>query len=204
MKNRAGYQGEHESALQTIRHFFNEMLYQLADGFSVNLGFGTIHPNIGGIFKSDKEPYDPEKHPITYRFQPLKALRILSNETGVIIEGYANINGQIDEYANMDRLDIAINTIFVPGDQFIISGDKIKVAGDDPANGVYMVPVEDPSKALKLDRIVENSPGRIIGLMHQSTGYAYNRVEIRTQFTGSNTLLKTPRIITSSFILEEN
>jgi hypothetical protein len=204
MKNRAGYQGAHEEALQTVRHFFNEMMYQLADGFSVNLGFGAIHPNIGGIFESDREPFDPEKHPITYRFQPLKALRNLSSETGVIIEGYADTNGKINEYANIDRQEVAVNTIFVPGSQFIISGDKIKVAGGDPANGVYMVPVEDPSKALKLDCIAENSSGKIIGLMHKSTGYLRNRVEIRTQYAGSGTLLKSPRIITSSFILEEN
>jgi hypothetical protein len=40
--------------------------------------------------------------------------------------------------------------------------------------------------------------------MHQSTGHSLNRIEIRTQFTGSGGIfLKTPRIITSGFVLEE-
>jgi hypothetical protein len=65
--------------------------------------------------------------------------------------------------------------------------------------------VDDPSSALKLTRIAENRPGKIIGVMHQSTGHSLNRVEIRTQFTGSaNVFLKAPRIITSRFVLEEN
>jgi hypothetical protein len=67
-----------------------------------------------------------------------------------------------------------------------------------------MVPVDDPASALKLTRIAENSPGKIIGVMHQSTGHGLNRLEIRTQYTGSAAMLKTPRVITSGFVLEEN
>jgi hypothetical protein len=56
-----------------------------------------------------------------------------------------------------------------------------------------------------LTRIAENSPNKIIGVMHQSTGHSQNKIEIRTQFTGSgNTFLKTPRVITSGFVLEES
>jgi hypothetical protein len=70
---------------------------------------------------------------------------------------------------------------------------------------VYLVPVDDPSKAVKITRIAENTQNRIIGVLPPAgTGYSVNRIEIRTQFSGSsNTFLKTPRIITSSFTIEE-
>jgi len=69
MKNRGGYDGSYEDALQTVKHFYMEMMYQLCDGFSVNTGYFTIHPNIGGTFQSDKEMHDHNKHPVTFRFQ---------------------------------------------------------------------------------------------------------------------------------------
>ena len=56
MKTRGGYDGSYEDALQTVKHFYMEMMYQLCDGFSVNTGFYTIHPKIGGTFASAQEP----------------------------------------------------------------------------------------------------------------------------------------------------
>jgi hypothetical protein len=95
MKNRGGYSGGFDEAVQTVRHFFQEAMYQMADGFSVNLGFCAMHAHIGGTFKSDLEPYDPKKHPISFRFQALKPLRELRRDIGVIMEGYADVQGHI-------------------------------------------------------------------------------------------------------------
>jgi hypothetical protein len=86
---------------------------------------------------------------------------------------------------------------------FVITGGKLKVAGDDPACGVYFVPVDDPSKAVKVEHLADNIPTKIIGKAPR-TGYQNNRIEIRSQFTGSGTIfLKEPRVITGDFILEE-
>jgi hypothetical protein len=71
-----------------------------------------------------------------------------------------------------------------------------------PGVGVFFVPVDDPSKAVKVSRVAENTPSKITGIA-VDTGYAYNRIEIRTQFAGSGAnFLKTPRTITSNFVLE--
>jgi hypothetical protein len=203
MKNRGGFDGSYEDALQTVRHFYMEMAYQLCDGFSVNTGYFTIHPNIGGTFKDDKEVHDHKKHPITFRFQSLKALRDLRSSIEVILDGYADTQGYIAEFIDVEAE--ASNTVFFPGDQFIITGHKIKVAGDDPNVGVYIVPVDAPASAVKVKRIAENTGSKIIGIIPESTGSLLNRVEIRTQFSGSgSTTLKAPRVITSSFTLEES
>jgi hypothetical protein len=97
-----------------------------------------------------------------------------------------------------------VNTLYIPGDMFAINGHKLKVAGDDPNIGVYFVPVDDPTKAVKVTRIAENTPSKITGIAPK-TNMMNNRIEIRTQFIGSgNTYLKTVRTITSGFVLEES
>jgi hypothetical protein len=203
MKKRAGHAGAFEEYVQTVKHFFLEMEYQLGDGFSVNTGFFTIHPNIGGVFQSYKDPSlnDPEKHPLTFRFQALKPMLKLRDSIEVIIEGYADTQGWISEFVDLE--ENFINTQFLSGNMFAISGNKIKITGDDPSIGVYFVPVEDPSKAVKVVRIGENTPSKVTGIA-PNTGYIHNKIEIRTQFSGAvNTPLKTLRVITSSFTLEQ-
>jgi hypothetical protein len=52
-------------------------------------------------------------------------------------------------------------------------------------------------------RIGENTSTKITGIA-PATGYEKNKIEIRTQYTGSSvSFLKTPRAITSRFILSE-
>ena len=200
MKNRGGYDGSYEDAVQTVKHFFMEMMYQLSDGFSVNSGYFTIHPNIGGVFHSDSEAHDHKKHPITFRFQPLKALRDLRDNIDVIIEGVADTQGYIAEFIDYD-LD-SVNTLYSPNDQFAIHGHKIKIAGDDSGVGIFFVPVEDPTKAVRVTRTSENTASKVMGICPH-TGYLHNRIEIVTQFSGAHTL-RTPRRIVSSFIIDES
>jgi len=201
MKNRGGYDGSYEDAVQTIRHFLKETEYQLADGFSANLGLFSVRPNIGGVFHSEKEAHDHKAHPITFRFQSLKPLKELRDNIEVIIEGVADVGAYIDLFTDYDEK--SENTLYGPGHQFGLHGHKVKLAGNDPGVGLYFVPVDDPSKAVKVTRIAENTGTKITGIAPQ-TGHTQNRLEIRTQYAGSGVIqLKTLRVITSSFILEE-
>jgi hypothetical protein len=200
MKNRGGYDGDYEDALQTTHHFFMEMMYQLADGFSVNLGFCTIHPNIGGVFHSDKEAHDHKKHPLSFRYRSLKPLRDLRDSIEVLIDGIADTHGYIGEF--LDHENNSLNEIYEPGNQFVLTGHKLKIAGEDPSCGMYFVPADHVGAPVKVTRIVENSQNKIIGIIPETT-WAYSKIEIRSQFSGSPTVfLKNLRVITSDFTLE--
>jgi hypothetical protein len=178
------------------------MAYQLCDGYAVSLRYFSLHPNIGGTFNTDKETHDIKKHPITFRFRTRKPMRELIQTIEVEILGIADAQGYIAEFIDYD--EDSINTLYVPGDQFAITGHKIKLAGDAPGVGVYFVPVDDPSKAVKVSRVAENTASKITGITPK-TQFLHNRIEIRTQFTGSgNTFLKTPRTIASAFVLDES
>lgn len=108
-------------------------------------------------------------------------------------------SGFINEYFDID--ENAVNCLHIAGNQFRITGSKIKVAGDNPEVGVFFVPLDDKSKAVKVTRIAVNSPSKIIGI----TPYTENRpsrLEIRTQYASSKKLFKKPRVIISSFTLK--
>jgi len=202
MKNRGGFTGNYEVLLENIRQFFDEAAYQLCDGFAVNMKYFSIHPNVGGTFNSVNEAQDRKKHPVTFRFRAQSPLRSLVKHIEIQVDGLAETSGWIDQFKDVEA--DSINTSYVPGDQFILSGSKIKIAGDDPACGLYFVPVEDPAKAVKATRITINTPSRIIGIVPE-TNHLYVRIEVRTQSTGaSNKFLKNVRIITSDFEVEES
>ena len=200
LKNRGGFTGSYKELIENVRQFFDEVAYQLCDGYAINTGYFSIHPNVGGTFNSLSEGHNPDKHPIGFRFRPLVPLRRLAKDIVIDIEGLADASGYIDEFVDID--ENSTNAIFVPGDQFSISGHKIKIAGDENTCGLFFVPVEDPTKAVKVMRIADNSPSKIIGIA-PDTQFLYNKLEIRTQFSGSGSVtLKNTRIITSSFVLE--
>jgi hypothetical protein len=199
LKNRGGFTGNYGDLIENIRQFFDEMAYQLCDGFAVSTGYFSVHPNVGGTFNSSTETHDPKKQPVTFRFRTLSALRNLAKLIVIDVDGLADVTGYIDNFTDIEEK--SINGIFLPGNLFTINGYKIKVAGDNPSVGVYFVPLDDPSKAAKVTRIAENTAANIIGIA-PNTGYMHNKIEIRTQYSGSNTLLKAPRVISSSFNIE--
>jgi hypothetical protein len=200
--SRGGDEVDLDDFVEYVNKYNQEAMYQLCDGYAVNNGYYSIHPSIGGTFNSKHDLHDHQKHPISFHFRVLAKMRRLVQFINVEIEGIADVNGYIDEFHDFEA--DSINVAFVPGNQFSIHGHKIKVTGDSPDVGVYLVPVEDPSKKVKITRIGENTPTKIIGVLPDSTGYTHNRIEIHTQFTGSTSnTLKTPRVITSAFTLEE-
>ena len=202
LKTRGGFTGTYEDLLHIIRQYNDEVAYQLCDGFAVTNGYYTIHPNIGGTFNSVGEAHDHEKHPISFRFGTRAKLKELVKTIVVNIDGIANAGGYIDTFTDFESDNDSVNGTFAPGNVFAIHGYKIKLEGDDPCVGVYFVPIEDPSKAVKVERIAENSATKISGIA-PDTGFSQHRIEVRTQFTGfTGKFLKAPRVITSSFSIE--
>jgi hypothetical protein len=202
LKNRGGYQGKYDELVDNIHQFMDEMAYQLCDGYAVSTGYFSVHPNVGGTFNTDKDVHDHKRHPITFRFRTRKPLVELARAIVVEVLGLADVNGYIDEFIDVEAN--SINGVATVGNQFIIHGHKIKIAGDDPSVGVYFVHAEDvpPGKA-KATRIAENTANKIIGVIPSTPGSPL-KLEIRTQWTGSaDKFLKTPRVITGNFTLEE-
>jgi hypothetical protein len=200
LKNRGGFLGDYEHLVSYTKAFFDEAAYQLCDGFSINTGYYSIHPNISGTFNSANEAYNRKKNPVRFRFRTQAKLRRLAEFIAVEIQGVADVNGWIDTFTDIDAE--SVNATVTIGNQFSIHGNKIKIAGDDPSVGVYFINTEDNSET-KITRIAENTSSKIIGIITEVPGNSFKLV-IKTQYSNSSVLLKSPRIITSSFTLEKS
>ena len=99
LKNRGGFTGNYDDLVEHVKQFFDEAAYQLCDGFAVNTGYFSVHPNVGGTFDKVTQGHDTQKHPVTFRFRTLRPLRSLAEHITVEIEGLADVNGYIDEAA---------------------------------------------------------------------------------------------------------
>jgi hypothetical protein len=175
-------------------------MYQLCNGKAVNMDYFSIYSNVGGTFDSIREPHDHEDNPVTFRFRTRKAMRDLARDTGVVITGLADNKAYIEKF--MDVSSEAVNETIAGGELFVISGYKIKVDGDDPSCGVYFESVQDDQRVKVKARLAENSSPKIIGVVPMLLVPRNYKVVIVSQFTGSGTLLKSPRVITSDFTLE--
>ena len=180
--------------VKAVKHFQKETAYQLADGFTANLEYYTIHANIGGLFKTAAELHDHKAHPITFRFTPLAKLRALVKDIDVVLDGVAESTAYIDEFLDME--ENLSNSIFVPGHGIAVHGHNIKIEGAYPC-GLYLVPVDDPSKRVQVERILENNPSKITAIAPE-THFAVNRIEIVTRYSSGG----TERTITSPFTVE--
>jgi len=198
LKNRGGFTGSFDTLIENVRQYFDEAAYQLCDGFAVNTGYYSIHPNVGGTFSTPNEDYDPEKHPISFRFRTRLALRRLIENIGIEVEGVADTMGFIDEFTDIETE--SVNETATPGGQFIITGQKIKTAGDNTAVGVYFVNTQGTEiKVTK--RLAENVPTKVIGIVPPLTSGVW-KIAIKTQYTHGNTISKDLKLIESGFTIQ--
>jgi hypothetical protein len=196
-KNRGGFTGSYEDMVEHVKHFLDEAAYQLADGFSVNTGYFSLHPRIGGVWESLTESYDPVKHPVKFSFRALRPLREVAKHIEVLIEGLADSGSFIADITDVDTE--AVNETLTPGGMFTLTGHKIKVAGDNADCGVYFAEAAGTGQRVQVTRhLADNQSNRIVGIIPALAAGTWT-VEVVTQFTGSgSSALKTPRTIKSA------
>jgi hypothetical protein len=199
LRDRGGYQGDYEHLVYNVKRFFGEVAYQLCDGYTVNTGYFSLYPNLGGTLETPRQKPVPEKNPLTFRIRPHKPMKDMAKTIDVLVDGEADAVAYIETFIDTDEREV--NQGFMPGHMFVINGSKIKIFGDDPGNGLYLVPTNN-TPPVKVTRISENTSSRVTGVLPDSDIFPNCKVEIRTQYSGTEKPLKNPRIITSRFTIE--
>ena len=198
LKNRGGFTGNYDDLVSHVRQFFDEMAYQLCDGYAVNAGYFSLHPHIGGTFDSLEESYDPVKHPVDFHFRIRKKLRRIVKCINVKITGLADTAGFIDSYTDINTG--AVNKTVSGNGAFVITGDRIRVLGDSEDCGVYFQPLEAPDEPLKAQHLAVNTRKKLVGMAPALEAHKKYRLVIVTQYNGSgNTFLKKPKKVISQF-----
>jgi hypothetical protein len=199
LKNRGGFTGNYDDLVEHVKQYFGEAAYQLCDGFAINTGCFSIHPNVGGTFDKITEGHDAKKHPVTFRFRTRAPLRALAEHIVVEVEGIVDAQGYIDEFTDVSTE--SENEALTPGGIFSLAGHKIKVTGEDPETGVYFVSEADPAVRVKAGgHLAENAASKLIGTIPALSDGKW-KVEIKTRFGGSGKDLKNTRTTESAFIL---
>ena len=173
-----------------VNLWLKEMAYLLCDGFSVNTGWFTANANIKGVFYSSNETFNPAKHTLLFDFLQGSQLRKELDSVEVNILGVADASLSVAQVKDVKTG--SVNDLLTSERNLRIIGSKLKIAGDNPTNGIYFVNQATQVRTkVDISDIVYNNPSELIILVPALPAGAY-QLEITTQFAGTN-LLKEPR-----------
>jgi len=196
LKLRGGSTASYDDLVSHARQIFNEIVYQLCNGFAVNTGFFVIQPVIGGYFDTAKGDLQPKQHPVRFRFRELPRLRQIAQHIEVEV-AEADIAGRIESF--LDGESGAVNGAATPGGLFILRGDKIKVRGNHADTGMFFVSRADPSVRYRVTgRLGENTSRKVAGRVPSLPPGEYY-IEVKTQHTTGNVNQQEPRTVESAF-----
>jgi hypothetical protein len=203
-KERGGFTGSIDDLNEHVTIFLRESAHQLCDGYGVNFGgLYVVYPNVGGVFKNEYEPVDKEKHKINFHFRTLSGLRKLADRIEVISGGLADAAGYIAEIT--DVTTGLVNDVVTKGGIFILTGDKIKVAGDSSKIGVFFYALGTPNVSIKATaNLAINEPKKIVGTVPELLAGKDWYVEVCTYYSSNPSKpLKEMRAIRSAFTVKQ-
>jgi hypothetical protein len=200
LKQRAGYVGKVTDLIDAIEQFMAETMYQVADGYAVDLGPVTLYPIIGGEWNGPEEASDRKAHPIRFRCRIMPRMRRMSEVISLDCMGVIPQNGQIDEV--IDQASGVVNREITIGNYIELRGTGLRVAAPpnpDEKTGVWFV--DENNAATKCPLIADNgmhavkflSPGLADGKKYKVRIVTYSSVRER------GLLIKNHRTMETTF-----
>jgi hypothetical protein len=176
-----------------VNLFFKEMGYRLCDGFSVNTGWFTAGVHIRGVFDSPQETFNPEKHTLLFELHQGALLRNELELVSVEILGVAETGTTVLQVTDVKTG--SVNDLLTPNRNLKVSGQKIRVEGNDASVGIYFVN-QSTQERTRVDAsdIVVNNPSELIIVTPNLAPDVYH-LEITTQFSSTGRVLKAPRSV---------
>ena len=86
------------------------------------------------------------------------------------------------------------------GRNFTLTGQRIKLAGDDPSVGITLTDAEGEVTRITDDMIALNQPSKLIFLIPAGLADGEYKLTVTTQYS-SGQLLKTPRSVTKTLYI---
>jgi len=203
LKKRGGFTGNYADLVSHVKQFFDEAAYQLCDGFSVETGYFSVHPVVGGYFDTAAGDISFKGHAVGFRFLESPRLRRIAD--AITIEVIDSRAGYIEQF--LDCESDMVNLRLTPGSLCVLSGSRIKIGGKSPECGLYFVSAaKDVRETLRVKAAMApltNTSRKVISCVPPDLPDGEYTVEIRTQCpsAGGGTYLKRPRAVTSPFTL---
>ena len=191
-----GSEIKYDTLLSIINQHDRIIREAVCDGYSVLTGVGQYSPRVTGSWIGKSANFDPSVNKLTLDMVLSKEMRDALATVGVEVLGVKEGGGAAIGLVT-DTLTEATDGTITPGEDILIEGVKIKIAGDPDLCGVYFIPRDAPEETIyKVERrLTQNNPSSIIARVPATLQPGAYTLRIVTQFTTASTLLKEPRTL---------
>ena len=191
-----GSEIKYDTLLSIINQHDRIIREAVCDGYSVLTGVGQYSPRVTGSWIGKSANFDPSVNKLTLDMVLSKEMRDALATVGVEVLGVKEGGGAAIGLVT-DTLTEATDGTITPGEDILIEGAKIKIAGDPDLCGVYFIPRDAPEETIyKVERrLTQNDPSRIIARVPATLEPGVYTLRIVTQFSNSAVLLKEPRTL---------
>ena len=181
-----------ETAVDIITRFNRKAAERVLSGYNVNTGLVYMRPVIKGVFRD--KTWNPAAHSVYVAINQGLDLRHAVADTVVTILGEQA--DPIAIYTLTNSATGATDGSLTPGRNAELKGTYLKIAGSDPACGILFrnIDTKEETRLAPAD-IVLNEPSRLLILVPASLPAGEYELEVKTQYSGGNNLLKQPRSV---------
>ena len=180
----------------SFEELFNEVSAIIEDGGAVNTPIFNTQPSVAGVFDSATDNFDSRRHRVKTNITPGALLKKATAAVKVQKQQAPDPAPFILEVH--DVLSNTVNDLITPAGVIQIRGGRLKMATENPANGIFLI--DEQARETRLTDIVENKPARLIAMLPATLPQGVYTLEVRSSLNSANKENKTVK--TGRFIRE--
>ncbi|MDR1340546.1 MAG: DUF4469 domain-containing protein [Prevotellaceae bacterium] len=173
---------------------------EIANGASVHFGLGYFDLQVNGVFIGDNPKWDDDRHSLRVNIKPNLELRNMLKDIEVEVRGMAQSGTIINSITDVASGEVSSR--LTPGGAANISGVKIRIVGEDPANGIRLTEQNSGKVVdIALNTVAVNEPSRVVFVVPADLPAGDYKLSITTQHSHSTVLLKKPVTYVFEYLL---
>lgn len=173
---------------------------ELVNGANVEFGFGIDGLVINGVFIGRGAQFDPKIHSLSISHSLIAEVREALKRAQINIIGVAMNDPLISKVYNVATGEW--NQSITPGGGLNIEGIRIRVEGDAEGVGIRFRPFNGGEAVeVPMNSVLVNNPSAISLIVPATLASGDYNLELTTQYSPSNGLLKQPRTTVFEHVL---
>ena len=162
--------------------YIREVCKITEDGGAVNTPLINTQPSIAGVFHGADDSYDQNRHRVRTNITSGLALRRATAAIRTQKVTIAEPQPTILEVTDM--MSGAVNELLTPGGVLQIRGGRLKLATQNPDNGIFLI--DEQGQTTPLPMVIENKPARLIAMLPATLACGAYTLEVRSSLSASN------------------
>lgn len=173
---------------------------QIANGVSVAFGLGYFNLGVNGVFYGDDLTWKSDQHSLAVRVTPTVELREAVNSATITVRGAAPVGVAISTLTDVTTGQF--NSRLTPGGGVNIEGTRLRIAGNNPANGLALInQATNESIRIPMTSVLFNEPSQLSFIVPATLPAGDYKLQLTTQFSSTNVLVNTPRVYLFDYVL---